>query len=101
MQCIAFRDVNPVAPTHVLLIPRKPIARLSEATEEDTQVCLLSIVAIIEINVYIRSYHHHVYIISVVLTIIFNSIKFSFIAMSKQENKFSCFLVTRSLDDDS
>ena len=34
-QCLAFRDVNPQAPTHVLLIPKKEIARLSDATEED------------------------------------------------------------------
>lgn len=32
---IAFRDINPVAPVHVLVIPRKPIPRLSEATAED------------------------------------------------------------------
>jgi histidine triad (HIT) family protein len=33
--CLAFRDVNPQAPTHVLLIPRKEIPRLSDATPED------------------------------------------------------------------
>ena len=27
-QCIAFRDINPAAPTHVLVIPRKEIPRL-------------------------------------------------------------------------
>ncbi|MBU0554200.1 histidine triad nucleotide-binding protein [Myxococcota bacterium] len=32
---VAFRDVNPQAPTHILLIPRKPIARLSEMAAED------------------------------------------------------------------
>ena len=30
-QCIAFRDINPQAPTHLLLIPRTHIARLDEA----------------------------------------------------------------------
>lgn len=34
-QAIAFRDVNPVAPTHVLVIPRKPITQLAASTEED------------------------------------------------------------------
>ncbi len=34
-RCIAFRDIAPQAPTHVLVIPRKPIARASEAGEED------------------------------------------------------------------
>ncbi len=33
--CLAFRDVNPQAPTHVLLIPKKEIAQLSDAGEED------------------------------------------------------------------
>ncbi len=32
--CLAFRDVNPQAPVHVLVIPREPIAQLGEATEE-------------------------------------------------------------------
>lgn len=33
--CLAFRDVNPQAPTHVLLIPKKEIPRLVDATPED------------------------------------------------------------------
>jgi histidine triad (HIT) family protein len=33
--CIAIRDINPQAPTHVLVIPRKEIARLSDATAGD------------------------------------------------------------------
>ena len=33
--CLAFRDINPQASTHVLLIPKKEIARLSDATAED------------------------------------------------------------------
>ncbi len=28
---IAFRDVNPQAPTHILVIPKEPIPRLSDA----------------------------------------------------------------------
>lgn len=31
----AFRDINPAAPTHVLIIPRKHIARICEAEAED------------------------------------------------------------------
>jgi histidine triad (HIT) family protein len=37
-QVIAFRDINPKAPTHVLIIPKKPIPRLSEAKPSDHQV---------------------------------------------------------------
>ena len=33
--CLAFRDVNPQAPTHVLLVPKKEIARLVDAQPED------------------------------------------------------------------
>lgn len=33
--CIAFRDINPQAPTHVQLIHKKEIARLSDAVPED------------------------------------------------------------------
>ena len=33
--CLAFRDVSPQAPMHVLLVPKKPLARLAHATGED------------------------------------------------------------------
>lgn len=33
--CLAFRDVNPQAPTHVLLIPKKPIASVDALAAED------------------------------------------------------------------
>lgn len=32
---IAFHDVNPQAPVHVLIVPKKVIARLGDATEAD------------------------------------------------------------------
>lgn len=35
---VAFRDINPQAPTHVLLVPRKPIVRIGEATPADQAV---------------------------------------------------------------
>lgn len=31
----AFRDIHPGAPTHVLVIPRRVIPRVTDATEED------------------------------------------------------------------
>ncbi len=36
--CLAFKDVNPQAPVHVLVIPRKPIASLAEAQPEDQEL---------------------------------------------------------------
>ena len=33
--CLAFRDINPGAPVHILVIPRKPIPRLCDATADD------------------------------------------------------------------
>ncbi len=35
---VAFHDINPQAPIHVLIVPRKPIARIAEATAEDHKV---------------------------------------------------------------
>jgi histidine triad (HIT) family protein len=31
----AFRDIRPQAPVHVLIVPRKPVPRLAEATPAD------------------------------------------------------------------
>lgn len=35
---LAFRDVNPQAPVHILVIPKKPISALSDAQTEDTEL---------------------------------------------------------------
>ena len=35
---LAFQDINPQAPTHVLIIPKKPIPRVAEAKAEDAAV---------------------------------------------------------------
>jgi len=32
---LAFRDINPQAPTHVLIVPKKPLPRIAEAKDED------------------------------------------------------------------
>ena len=35
---LAFEDINPKAPTHVLIIPKKHFAGLKEAQAEDAEV---------------------------------------------------------------
>jgi len=35
---MAFNDINPQAPVHVLVIPKKEIPRLADATDEDQAV---------------------------------------------------------------
>ncbi|MGO9199927.1 MAG: histidine triad nucleotide-binding protein [Limisphaerales bacterium] len=35
---LAFRDIKPKAPVHVLIIPKRPIPRIAEAKAEDQQV---------------------------------------------------------------
>lgn len=34
-KCLAFRDINPQAPVHILVIPKKPIAKLTDCTADD------------------------------------------------------------------
>ena len=34
-RAVAFRDVNPQAPLHVLVVPRRPIPSLDHLTEDD------------------------------------------------------------------
>lgn len=36
--CVAFHDVAPRAPMHILVVPRKPITMLGEATPEDREL---------------------------------------------------------------
>ncbi len=35
---LAFRDINPVAPSHILIIPKKPISSIAAATAEDKEL---------------------------------------------------------------
>lgn len=36
--CVCIRDIAPQAPTHLLIIPRKPIAKVADATPEDQAI---------------------------------------------------------------
>lgn len=35
---VAFSDVNPQAPTHVLIVPRRHISTLNDLTDDDTEL---------------------------------------------------------------
>ncbi|MCL0042012.1 histidine triad nucleotide-binding protein [Peptococcaceae bacterium] len=35
---LAFKDINPVAPTHILLIPKKHVSTLFDLTDEDSEI---------------------------------------------------------------
>ena len=37
-QALAFRDINPVAPTHVLVIPKREIVNIGESSEDDAEL---------------------------------------------------------------
>lgn len=37
-QCVAIKDINPQAPVHFLVIPKKPIPQLSQAEDSDEQL---------------------------------------------------------------
>ncbi|MEQ1508256.1 MAG: histidine triad nucleotide-binding protein [Myxococcota bacterium] len=46
---LAFRDVNPVAPVHVLVIPKRSVARLGDTSDADRELLghLLSVCRIV------------------------------------------------------
>ena len=37
-QALAFRDVSPQAPTHILVIPKEPLASVADAREQDADL---------------------------------------------------------------
>ena len=48
---IAFLDIHPQAPTHVLVVPKRALPMLSEATDSDAELlgrCLLGVNAVVK-----------------------------------------------------
>ena len=45
-EILAFKDINPAAPIHILVIPKKHIATLLDVTEEDSHLISKLFVAI-------------------------------------------------------
>jgi len=39
-QVVAFRDIDPKAPQHILIVPRRHIASMDELTSEDAQLLM-------------------------------------------------------------
>ena len=37
-RCLAFRDIAPQAPTHLVLVPKAPIGKLADATPEHREL---------------------------------------------------------------
>lgn len=35
---VAFRDINPQAPIHILVVPREPLVKVSELTEDNADI---------------------------------------------------------------
>jgi len=36
--CVAFNDINPQAPIHILIVPREPVASLDKARNKDQEM---------------------------------------------------------------
>ena len=36
--CIVIKDINPQAPIHLLIIPKKPIPKLADASKDDLEI---------------------------------------------------------------
>jgi histidine triad (HIT) family protein len=36
--CLAFRDISPQAPVHILVVPKKPVPRIAAASDDDAHL---------------------------------------------------------------
>jgi histidine triad (HIT) family protein len=46
---LAFKDIHPRAPVHVLIIPKEPIAKIGDATADDAQMLGELMLATVEV----------------------------------------------------
>lgn len=56
-KCLAFNDINPQAPVHFLVIPKKQIPMLDDATSSDVEVtnsCLILQLGGLKYNIFCR-----------------------------------------------
>ena len=58
----AFRDIAPTAPTHVLVIPKAHIARLSAASSEDAPLLARLLLAVVKIAKEEKATHYRLVI---------------------------------------
>jgi histidine triad (HIT) family protein len=48
-EVVAFEDINPQAPTHILIVPRKHVPTLNDVTVEDQQLLGSVVMAAVQI----------------------------------------------------
>jgi sulfite reductase beta subunit-like hemoprotein len=70
-QCLAFRDVNPQAPIHFLVIPKKILTGIDDAVDTDVQVYINDVhVYINDVQVYITDVQVYITDVQVYITVI-------------------------------
>jgi hypothetical protein len=52
LQCVAFNDISAQAPTHFMVVPKKPIVKLSDAEDSDKQVIVFFCISVYSIQWY-------------------------------------------------
>ena len=50
LQCVAFNDISAQAPTHFMVVPKKPIVKLSDAEDSDKQVIVYFCISVCSVQ---------------------------------------------------